>query len=171
MRVLLVLSCFTICYLLTSGCSSCSRAGRKKSKVFEENGGKSNKEKTTLKIEKVNGVYQVPIEVNGTTMVFIFDTGASTVSISLIEASFLFKQGKISETDIIGEQQFMDANGGISEGTIINLKEVKIGGRIVNNIKASVVHNNKAPLLLGQSVLEKFGKISIDYNRSELTLE
>lgn len=104
-------------------------------------------------------------------MVFIFDTGASTVSISLIEASFLFKQGKISETDIIGEQQFMDANGGISEGTIINLKEVKIGGRIVNNIKASVVHNNKAPLLLGQSVLEKFGKISIDYNRSELTLE
>jgi aspartyl protease family protein len=152
-----------------SSCSSCSRAGRKKAK--QESNGNSRHEKTTIKMVKVNGVYQVPIEVNGTSMSFIFDTGASAVSISLLEAEFLFKQGKITEADVIGKQQFMDANGGISEGTLINLKEVKIGNRTVNNIKASVVHNNKAPLLLGQSVFERFGKISIDNNKGEITLE
>jgi aspartyl protease family protein len=154
---------------LSSGCSSCSRAGRKRAKI--ESIGNSRNEKTTIKMVKVNGVYQVPIEVNGTSMSFIFDTGASDVSISLLEAEFLYKQGKIMEEDVIGTQQFMDANGDISEGTLINLKEVKIGNRTVNNIKASVVHNNKAPLLLGQSVFERFGKISIDNNKGEITLE
>ena len=160
---------FSLSIFSLSSCSSCSRAGRKRAK--QESNGNSRNEKTTIKMVKVNGVYQVPIEVNGTSMSFIFDTGASAVSISLLEAEFLYKQGKIKEEDVIGTQQFMDANGDISEGTLINLKEVKIGNRTVNNIKASVVHNSKAPLLLGQSVFERFGKISIDNNKGEITLE
>jgi aspartyl protease family protein len=38
-------------------------------------------------------------------------------------------------------------------------------------VQASVVHNLQAPLLLGQSALNKFGKISIDYNNGEITFE
>lgn len=169
MRVICISSILLILFSLSS-CSSCSRSGRKRA-MQELSNGRSNNKKTTIKMVKVNGVYQVPIEVNGTSMSFIFDTGASAVSISLLEAEFLYKQGKITEADVIGKQQFMDANGEISEGTLINLKEVKIGNRTVNNIKASVVHNNKAPLLLGQSVFERFGKISIDNDKGEISLE
>lgn len=43
---------------------------------------------------KVNGVYQIPVLVNGAQMFFIFDTGASIISISNVEASFLFKRRK-----------------------------------------------------------------------------
>lgn len=127
--------------------------------------------KTTIKMEKVNGVYQIPVEINGIPMFFIFDTGASIISISETETMFLYKQGKLAKEDIIGTANFMDANGDISEGTIIILRTVQIGNKTLKNIEASVVHNLIAPLLLGQSALEQFGKISIDNQKGEITFE
>jgi aspartyl protease family protein len=126
---------------------------------------------TTVKMEKIHGVNQIPVEINGVKMHFIFDTGASIISISETEAIFLFKQGSLRKEDILGTADFSDANGDISEGTIINLRTVKIGSQILKDVKASVVHNSIAPLLFGQSALEKFGKISIDNNKQELTFE
>jgi aspartyl protease family protein len=122
-------------------------------------------------MEKKKGVYSVPVELNGTKMYFIFDTGASIISISETEAAFLIKQGTLTKEDIIGTANFSDANGDITEGTIINLKTVKIGNLTLKNIEASIVPNANAPLLFGQSALEKFGKISIDYKKGEITLE
>ena len=60
----------------------------------------------------------------------------------------------------------MDANGNVSVGTLINLKNVHFGGLNLNNVRASVVRNQKAPLLLGQSVLGRLGKIEIDNKKS-----
>lgn len=126
---------------------------------------------TVVKMEKFNGVYRIPVEINGSKMYFIFDTGASIISISETEVLFLIKQGMVSVKDVLGTENFADANGDISEGTIINLATVKIGDRTLRNIKASVVHNSIAPLLFGQSALEKFGKISIDNKRNEIVFE
>lgn len=131
----------------------------------------SNGEKTTIKMQKFGGVYHIPVNINGTEMFFIFDTGASTISISKTEAYFLLKQGKLTKEDIIGEQDFIDANGDISTGTVINLREVKLGNYIINNVEASVVDNLEAPLLLGQSALNRFGKIEVDYQAESLTLK
>ena len=64
----------------------------------------------------------------------------------------------------------MDANGDVSVGTIINLKDVTFGGLDLNNVRASVVRNQKAPLLLGQSVLGRLGKIEIDNSRNILKI-
>ena len=91
----------------------------------------------------------LPIKVNGIQMNMIFDTGASSISISELEALFLIKQGAISEDDILGTQEFQTATGQISEGTIINIKSVQIGDRTIFDVKANVVHNLKVPLLLG----------------------
>lgn len=122
-------------------------------------------------MNKKNGVYEVPIEINGSKMFFIFDTGASDITISLTEATFLYKQGTLTDDDFLGTQQYQIADGSISEGTIINLKTVKIGNRTLTNVQASVVHNMDAPLLFGQSALAQFGKVTIDYNRGEITFE
>ena len=127
--------------------------------------------KTVVKMNKTGGVYEIPTEINGVAMHFIFDTGAGLISISDNEIKLLQKQGKFSPDDIIGKGNFVDANGNITEGTIINLKTVKIGDLVLDNVEASVVHNLKAPLLMGQSALEKFGKISIDYKKAEITFE
>jgi len=152
-------------------CSGCSQSGlnnskRNKSNIVAQGDVSSRHGKTVLKMEKSNGVYLIPIEVNGVRMSFIFDTGAGLISISATEAAFLYKQGKLKDEDFIG-----DANGDISEGTIIILRTIKIGDRVISDIQASVVHNMVAPLLLGQSALEKFGKVSIDYSKNEITFE
>jgi len=169
--------------LLLSGCSSCSKSGRKQREIIKDESTIKRPEetsptdrilsgkKTTVKMVKINGVFEIPTEIDGIPMHFIFDTGASTISISSTEASFLFKQGKLTKEDIRGTANFSDANGDISEGTIIILKTVKIGDRILYNIDASVVENLNAPLLFGQSALGKFGKISIDNIRGEITFE
>lgn len=119
---------------------------------------------------KKGGITQVKCEVNGLPLHFIFDTGASTISISSIEALFMLKNEYLSEKDIVGSSYYSDANGEISEGTVINLKEVKIGDAIINNVRASVVHNQKAPLLLGQSAFQKFGKMEIDNDKKVVTI-
>lgn len=182
MKIQIILA-ITFCLFL-SGCSACSQSGKRNvsqnnQTTIDNYKTESNfseetivqEEKTIIKMEKISGVYQIPVEVNGVDMHFIFDTGASIISISETEAMFLYKQGRLSKDDIVGKANFTDANGDISEGTIIVLKSVKIGNRILTDIEASVVHNLNAPLLFGQSALEKFGKISIDNNRGEITFE
>lgn len=124
-----------------------------------------------VKMSAENGVYKIPVAINGSNMNFIFDTGASIISISATEALFLYKQGTLSEDDFLGQVDFQDATGAISQGTIIRLKSVKIGNKTLENVEASVVHNAVAPLLFGQSALAKFGKVSIDYKRNEITFE
>ena len=127
--------------------------------------------KSVIKMRKERGVYHVPCKINGTEMEFIFDTGASDITISLTEAKFLFKQGKLVEDDFIGVQHFQTADGSIHEGITVIFRKVEIGNKILENIEASIMDNEKAPLLLGQSALAKFGKISIDYNRNEISFE
>lgn len=167
-----------------SSCSGCSKSGKRKRNSAQSNsynnrvrdnaieaGDAISTTKTIVPMIKDGGVYKILVKVNGSDMLFIFDTGASLISISNVEATYLFKQGTLTENDFIGSADFVDANGNISTGSIINLKDVTIGDRTIHNVKASVVNNSKAPLLLGQSAMEQFGSFSIDYKKSEITFK
>ena len=123
---------------------------------------------TVVTMKKEGGVYLVPITVNGLNLDFIFDTGASSICISSAEAMVMLRQGQITEEDIGGQQQFQDATGEISVGTVINLRTVEIGGIELTNVEANVVDNIQSPLLLGQTALNKFGKVTIDYNNETI---
>jgi aspartyl protease family protein len=101
----------------------------------------------------------------------IFDTGACNISISKSEAITLFKQGTLTEDDIIDIQEFQDATGAISVRTRINLKAVQIGSQILTDVEAIVVDYPYAPLLLGQSVLERFSNIKIDNRNNQIIFE
>lgn len=168
--------CFILLLFIFSGCSKSGKrrdiptvpAYKQPSLAKANSSGRSP---SVVKMTKVNGVYEVPTEVNGVPMSFIFDTGAGMISISNTEAGFLYKQGKLAEEDIVGSENFMDANGDVSEGLVIILREVKVGNRILRDVKASVVPNLKAPLLLGQSALEKFGRVSIDYGNRQIVFD
>jgi aspartyl protease family protein len=130
-----------------------------------------NDNKTIVKFEHESGVLKIPIEINGVELYFIFDTGASLITISITEAVYLYSLGKLTDEDFIGKSQFTDANGDISEGSIINLRSVKIGNRLLNDVQACVIEGQNAPLLFGQSALKKFGKVSINYERNEILFE
>lgn len=125
---------------------------------------------TEVPFTRSGGVTKVKCEINGLPLHFVFDTGASDVSLSRVEATFMFKNNYISPEDIIGKARYIDANGDISIGTVINLRKVSFAGLDIENVRASVVDNNNAPLLLGQSVLSRLGKVEIDYERNVLRI-
>lgn len=124
--------------------------------VFSQEEIKLNKE--------ASGVYTIPCEVNGLRLRFILDTGASTVSLSLTEATFMFKNGYLEEEDFIGTAKTKIASGEIEENYVVNLKQIKIGTKVIKNIQAVVSKGLSAPLLLGQSVISQLGEWSIRDN-------
>lgn len=115
-----------------------------------------------IKMENVGGVYMIPAKVNGLPLKFIFDTGASEVSISLTEAIFMAKNGYLEEKDIEGTSFAQLADGSVAENTRIRIKSIEIGELTINDVSATVVHNAGAPLLLGQSAIKKLGRIEFD---------
>ena len=127
-------------------------------------------ETTEIPFTPEGGCASVKCSINDLPLSFIFDTGASIVSLSQLEANFMLKNGYLSSKDVVGSGRFTDANGDVSEGTVINLREVDFGGLKLKNVRASVVRNQKAPLLLGQSVLGRLGKIEIDNHNKKLII-
>ena len=181
--------------LYLSGCSGCSRSGSHNPRRAKRNPADRPTEtavrpssdtlrpapKSVLKqmgngptevaMERENGVYKVPVTVNGVPMKFILDTGASLISMSDAEAELMYRRGAITQSDIIGRSRFQDATGAVSPGAVIRLKSVQIGDRVLENVSANIVSGSKAPLLLGQSALSQFGKISVDYRRNVVTFD
>jgi len=162
-----------------NGCGGCSKSGLKDksnrnsrtSSQTNDFGTSNSQGKTIVKMETESGVKYIYVEINGLKLKFIFDTGASSICISAAEATVLYRQGTLKKEDILDIQFFQDATGSVSAGTRINLRTVKIGNRVLQNIEAIVIDNNDAPLLLGQSALEKFGKISIDNKNNVIIFE
>lgn len=120
-------------------------------------------------MERESGVYKIPCKVNGAKMKMIFDTGASSVSISSSIAQYLYDNDYITKEDILGTGKSQVADGRIVDHVIINLRDIEIDGIHVQNVKATVSESLASPLLFGQSAIQKLGKISL--NGNILTIE
>lgn len=122
---------------------------------------------TVINMERSgNGnTYYVPCKVNGLPLKMLFDTGADDVSLSLSEAIFMVKNGYLSENDLGRTTYYSIANGDAVEGLEVNLREIEIGGLKLRNVKASIIKSLSAPLLLGQSAIQKLGPIQINGNK------
>lgn len=108
------------------------------------------------------GLCKVKCNINGLPLNFWLDTGASNVSMSQVEATFMFKNGYLTADDVVGSAAYYDANGNVNVGTVLNLRNVKFGDAQLTNVQAGVVGNQRAPLLLGQSVLARLGAVEVD---------
>lgn len=74
----------------------------------------------------------------------------------------MLKNGYLIESDFKGQTRYTNATGEVHTAKEIFIREIKLGDLPLHNLKASVIPNQKAPLLLGQNVLTKFGKVEID---------
>lgn len=119
---------------------------------------------------KTGGLTKVECTINNLPLNFIFDTGASDVTISQVEANFMYKNGYLDSRDIVGKKTYQVATGAIAVGTTIILKQIEFGGLILRDVRASVVETQNAPLLLGQTVLQRLGKIEIDNSQRILKI-
>ncbi len=124
----------------------------------------SSMARTVIQMEPYGGVFKIPCVVNGAKMKFIFDTGAATVTISESTANYMLENGFLTENDIKGVGKSSVADGRIVDHVKINLKDIEIGGLHLSNVEAVVIMGQESPLLLGQSVIQSMGKISIEGN-------
>lgn len=115
-----------------------------------------------IQMQRENGIFKISCSVNGAKMKMIFDTGASAVSLSESMANFLYDNDYISKEDILGNAKTQTADGSIYDNVVINIKDIEISGLHLKNVKALVISSQNAPLLLGQTAIQKLGRISLN---------
>ena len=131
----------------------------------------SNKNWTRVPLKEDGGTFGVPIEINGAlTLDFVVDSGAADVSVPVDVFSTLIRTGTIKASDVIGEETYVLADGSRSKLVTFTIRSLKLGDKVVENVKGSVADSNGI-LLLGQSFLGRFKSWSVDNSKHELLLE
>ena len=126
-----------------------------------------------VKLIKDGGSYLINAKLNGVPVNnMIFDTGAEMVSISASYLPSLIENGTISESDIIGNADFRNADGSINTELVINIREIIIGPKTISNIKASVCTEcvMKGINILGLNAIKGLGNIYIDFDNDQIIL-
>ncbi len=127
---------------------------------------------TSIPMKKKGGVYEIPVTINNVLKLdFIFDAGAADVSISPDVALTLIRTGTVKDEDFLGSEIYQFADGSTAKSKVFIIREIELGDKKVNNVKASISKSINAPLLLGQSVLSKFGKVTIDYDKGVIIFQ
>ncbi len=116
-----------------------------------------------IKMLKKGGVYYVPVTINDKiNLDFVVDSGASDITLPYDVYRTLQRTNSISPGDIIGENTYIMANGQKEKSKVINLKKIKIGNIVINDVQASVSNHMDSMLLLGQSALQKIEPWRLD---------
>lgn len=119
--------------------------------------------------KSAGGLYSTTCELNGSVRAeFFIDTGCSTTTISEREAFVLLMNGSLTEDDFVAWGRYILADGSIMETPTVRLKTFKVGDTVLHNVEVSI---NKSVTLLGQNVLSRLCKISIDYEQNTLNYE
>ncbi len=134
--------------------------------------GLSAYSQSIIKMKKHDhGTFELPIEINDVLKInFIFDPGASEVSISPDVALTLIKTGTVSNADWLPSMRYQFADGSTARSRRFKIKKLNIGGHYIYDVETSIENNLNAPLLLGQSALSKLGRLQIDYDKNTLTI-
>ena len=98
------------------------------------------------------------------------DSGASDVSIPADVVMTLIRTGTLKDQDFVGEQTYRLADGSKVKSKTFRIRQLKVGGRVVDNVLGSIADVNGS-LLLGQSFLSRFKSVKFDYAQGVLVLK
>jgi hypothetical protein len=115
------------------------------------------------------GVYKVPATINGQVRkLFILDSGASEVTVPEEVFLTLFPE-TVDLGDMLPGAIYQLADGRVVAGDRFRIRSLTVGTQTFENVPASVGPPG-SPLLLGQGVLTRVGRWSIDNVRGVLIL-
>jgi len=101
------------------------------------------------------GMYHIQGSINGYTMRFLVDTGATVIAMNEVQGKRLGIDYKLS-----GKQIFVSTASGVSKAYGVNLDVVKIGEIKINNVQAVIIEGGfPTEVLLGMSFL---GRVQIE---------
>jgi len=124
-----------------------------------------------VRLVKEGGTFKVPVRINGVLELhFTVDSGAADVSIPADVVLTLIRTGTIQTDDFVGEQTYRLADGSTVKSKTFRIRQLQVGNRTVNNVLGSIADVDGS-LLLGQSFLSRFKRVSFDYSQGVLVLE
>jgi hypothetical protein len=88
--------------------------------------------------------------------------------ISQEQALRLLTDGAINRNDFEGDAERILGAGTIADRAVFNIRELRIGDKIVNDLKATVVHRQTEPIVIGENVLRQFGDYSINREKRQI---
>jgi len=100
--------------------------------------------------------------VNGTTIRFIVDTGASTISIGASDAR------RIGIDPSKGQMGYSQTANGVTQVSLVKLNSVRVGDIVLNNVDATVHQQDLPFALLGMSFLNR---MEMQRNGETMTLK
>lgn len=101
---------------------------------------------------------------------FAFDQGADAM-ISLDKALDLLKWGAISKEDFEGDPEKALANNTIADRAVINIKELTIANKTINDVQLRVTYKLNFGLVFGDRLMKRFGKYTYNSTTNKLTIE
>lgn len=117
-----------------------------------------------------SGMILLQVGVDGVPMQFMLDSGSSGISIPQDAFERLQREGRITESDYRHQVDVTLANGRHERVRSYMLQQVTIGGRTLYGVEC-LIGRPGSGYLLGQSVLEQFGSVTIDNKRAVIRLE
>jgi aspartyl protease family protein len=102
-----------------------------------------------------NGHFYADVEINGTPITMLVDTGATGIALSREDARKAGIATSIGMNDVVGQ----GADGSV-HGEYVSVDRMRLGSASVENMSAMVL-NSGAQSLLGQQFLQKFASVEI----------
>jgi aspartyl protease family protein len=82
----------------------------------------------------------------------------------------LVRTGTLQKGDFLGTQTYQLADGSTVPSRTFRIRSLTVGDRVIQNVIGSMT-NVEGSLLLGQSFLSRFKRVSFDYGLQVLVLE
>ena len=126
--------------------------------------------RTEVALSRSGGILTVPVRINDMPPIgFVVDSGAADVVIPADVMMTLLRTGTLRETDFLGRQTYVLADGSTLPSLEFRIRSLKVGDTVLENVTGSVAPASSEPLL-GQSFLHHFRSWSIDNARDQLVL-
>ena len=104
-----------------------------------------------------DGHYHLNADLNGTTVRFVVDTGASTIALGRKDA----RRIGIDLDGLVYAGEAQTANGSVKTASVV-IDQIKIGDIVDDDVPAVVIGGDLDQSLLGMSYLRRFARVGIE---------
>lgn len=116
-------------------------------------------------------VFDGEIYLNDFADVFTYEKGLKGLNLSPEKTFQLLEKGFISKSDFLGDATKVLLEGKVADKAKFMIKKVRIGRNTIENVEATVVKDLKSPIRLGDELLDKIGKFTVDKEKNMLIFE
>ena len=109
--------------------------------------------------------------VNGfTTQITLSEEGPG-LSFSVDATLKMLKSGAIGKTDFAGDAEKIIGNNSIADKSVFTVGEINITTKSAFDLEATVLQKQKAPVLMSEKVLKRFGNVTVDKEKKQIVFK